>query len=142
MKNELFSSKNPKISNKIFEGPIRAAFQSNAGEKDPDPLAIQEVQKAAVHFLQRVLEKSIKRSIEKQEDNLKLNIEDVMYQFRNQPKFLDLCARKIIYISRLHDMSKKKSYMNENAQDKEEGQEEREYEDDAKEIAQYAGLFN
>lgn len=40
MKSELFNNKNVKISNKIFEGPIRSAFQSNAGEKDPDPAAV------------------------------------------------------------------------------------------------------
>lgn len=64
-------------------------------------MAILEVQKAAVHFLSRVLEKARKR------ENV-LRIEDLIEIFKHQPKYIDLCARKLILFQLNHKYTKKK----------------------------------
>lgn len=44
-----------KVSSKIYEKAIIDALLANAGEDDPDPETIKEIQKSLIQFIQNIL---------------------------------------------------------------------------------------
>ncbi|KAM3134367.1 hypothetical protein pb186bvf_013480 [Paramecium bursaria] len=116
MKSQQLPSYN--ISPIIYQKEIKLALQSNAGETDPDPQAIIEIQKATISFVQRLVEKAAKRSqLDRQS---KLQIEDVLYQLRNTPKYLDSCTKKALTFHLVQkNKKKKKEFDTENQQQNE-----------------------
>lgn len=95
---------------------MEKCFKSNAGEDNPDIEAVREVQKAMVNFVKNTVEKAAERSTSRQE-NKKLLIEDVLYQMRHESKYMDACAKYMLYQVYTKDARKKEDVKNVAKQD-------------------------